>query len=457
MTALKNLMISVSGVRGIVGDGLTPDVAVKFAQAYGSTFGPGPVVVGRDSRATGDMVKYAVWSGLISVGCDVIDIGIAPTPTTQMATEKHEHVGGIIITASHNPREWNALKLLSPEGLFLSPQAGAQILQRVQTEDYRFASWDKMGKIIPYGSAIDDHLQAIYKLPILDLDAIRRRKFKIVADCCNGAGGTILPQLFAHLHCEVVFLHPEPTGFFPRSPEPIPENLTELCEAVVKHKADLGLAVDPDVDRLALVSEKGVPMGEEYTLALATAFVLSQTPGDVVTNASTTRALDDIAAANGSRVHRTPVGEIHVAMKAAAIKAVMAGEGNGGVMYPPLHLGRDAMVGIALILQLLARAQAPASQVHAGLPQYAMVKDKITLPFGVDAKAIVQRLDEQHAKDNVDRTDGLKLLHANAWVHVRASNTEPIIRVMAEAPSRSEAQQLVDALKKEVKAFTPNV
>ncbi len=450
MSSLKNLMISVSGVRGIVGDGLTPDVAVKFSQAYGSEFGPGPIVVGRDSRATGEMVKFAVWAGLLSVGCDVIDIDIASTPSTQLVTEKSEFNGGIIITASHNPREWNALKLLSPQGLFLSPHEGHRILQRVQEEDFAFAGWNKMGKIISFPHAASEHIAAIEKLPILDVEKIRAKHFKVVVDCCHGAGGVILPLLLQRLGCEAVFLYQEPNGLFPRSPEPVPENLSELGNAVKLHHADLGIAVDPDVDRLALISELGRPLGEEATLTLATRFVLGKTPGDVVTNASTTRALDDVAQQFGCRVHRTPVGEIHVAMKAAEIRAAMAGEGNGGVMYPPLHLGRDAMVGISLILQLLAEFNGPLSALHADLPQYVMIKDKISLPFGADAKARVQQLAEMNLNEPMDRIDGLKFVYEKSWVHVRASNTEPIIRVIAEAPTPAQAQQLVDRLKQQI-------
>ena len=447
---LKNLMISVSGVRGIVGDGLTPEVALKFANAYASTFGPGAIVVGRDSRVTGDMIKYAVWSGLMASGCDVIDLGIVPTPTTQLVTEKSEFSGGIIITASHNPAEWNALKLLSPQGLFLSPADGANVLARVQREETTIAPWQQMGRVIPYSTAIDEHLARIKELAIIDLDAIRRKKFKVVADCCHGAGGVILPQLFAALGCEAIFLHQEPTGLFPRSPEPIPENLVELAAAVRQHQADLGVAVDPDVDRLALISELGQPLGEELTLTLATQLVLSKTPGEVVTNASTTRALDDIAERFGCRVHRTPVGEIHVAMKADEIKAVIAGEGNGGVIYPPLHLGRDAMVGIALALQLLAESGQSLSSLQATLPAYVMIKDKISLPFGANAGNQVQALAARHPGETIDRIDGIKFLYPEAWAHVRASNTEPIIRIIVEAKTHEQAHRLLQTFKQEV-------
>lgn len=453
MADLKNLMISVSGVRGIVGDGLTPDVAMHFAQAYGSEF-PGNIVVGRDSRVTGEMLKHAVWAGLQSVGCDVVDIDIASTPTTAMVTERPDHSGGIILTASHNPKQWNALKLLAPDGLFLQQEQGDKIVERVTSQSFAFASWDRMGKIITYKNASEEHVASILDLPIIDAERIRSQAFKVVVDCCNGAGGTILPQLLDILGCETVFLNREPNGWFPRNPEPSPENLGELSQAVQQHHAHLGIAVDPDVDRLALVSETGTPLGEEYTLALVTQFVLSQTPGDVVVNASTTRAIDDVASAAGGRVHRTKVGEINVAVKARQVGAVMAGEGNGGVMYPELHIGRDAPVGIALILQYMAERETPISELHAAIPQYTMIKDKLELGFGADAKGVVAQLIEKHQNDNINTIDGLKLLYSDSWVHVRASNTEPIIRVIAEAPTREQALEMVEQFKSEVQEFS---
>ncbi len=450
MASLNDLMISVSGVRGIVGAGMTPEAALKIAEAYGSEFGPGPIVVGRDSRTSGDMIKHAVWAGLLSVGCDVVDIDVASTPTTQMATEKQKAKGGIIITASHNPREWNALKLLSPQGLFLDPETGSKIMARVEKEEFRFAPWNRIGKVIAHPTALEEHIAAIKNLSVLNVNAIRQRKFKIVVDCCHGAGGAILSQLFDWLGCSVIFHDFEPTGLFTRNPEPVPENLGELCAKVKTHQADLGIAVDPDVDRLAFVSEEGQPLGEESTLVLAARFVLSREPGEVVTNASTTQALDDVAAQFDSSVQRTPVGEIHVAMKAAEIKAVLAGEGNGGVMYPPLHLGRDAMVGIALVLQLLAESGGTLSALRASLPQYEMVKEKISLPFSVNAQALVQTLLTLEPAGSVDKLDGLKYHYDKSWVHVRASNTEPIIRIIAEAKSREEAQRLVQKFKKDI-------
>lgn len=453
MADLKNLMISVSGVRGIVGEGLTPEVAMQFAQAYGSEF-PGKIVVGRDSRATGHLIKYAVWAGLMSVGCDVIDIDMASTPTTELVVEHPDYHGGIILTASHNPKQWNALKLLAPDGLFLRQDQGEKVVERVKNSDFNFVSWDKIGQVYTHDNAAEQHIDAVLDLPLIDADLIRSKNFKVIADCCNGAGAAILPQLFDALGCQVVYLNKEPNGLFPRNPEPVPENLGELKEAVVAHQADLGIAVDPDVDRLAMVSEQGRPLGEEYTLALVTKFVLSHTPGDVVVNLSTTRAIDDVAQEAGGRVHRTKVGEINVAVKAKQIGAVMAGEGNGGVMYPEMHIGRDAPVGIALTLQYMAETGKKISELHAGIPQYTMIKDKIELGFGTDARAIVDKLTEQHANESINTLDGLKLLYADSWIHIRASNTEPIIRVIAEAPTRDQALDMVNDFKDKVNVLS---
>lgn len=438
---MKNLKISVSGVRGIVGDGLTPDVVLRFAQAYGSEFGPGTIVVGRDSRLTGEMLQYAVWSGLMSVGCDVLDVGVVPTPTVELAVEAPKCAGGIIITASHNPKEWNALKMLAPDGLFLNPDQGQNVLFRVQNGHIAHAAWDRIGSMNRDRRAVARHLKAIVELDHIDVDRIRGRRFRIVADPCRGAGGTVLPQLFDLLGCEAHIINAEPDGRFPRSPEPVAENLDELCRAVREHGADLGIAVDPDVDRLHLVSEKGEPIGEEYTLALAVQFALCKRAGDVVVNVSTSRVIDEIATSYGGRVSRTPVGEIHVASMARTIGAVVAGEGNGGIIYPPLHLGRDAVVGIALILQHLAETGRKLSEMYSALPRYVMIKTRVELPFEADAAGYVKELANRHKGEDGDTTDGIKFFGDRSWVHIRASNTEPIIRVIAEAPTREQAEK----------------
>lgn len=446
----ERLMVSVSGIRGTVGGSLTPEVVLRYAQAFGVFVGEGTVVVGRDARTTGPMLRHAVCAGLLSVGRDVIDLGVVPTPTTQLAVEKLRAKGGIIITASHNPIQWNALKLVAADGLFLSPEQGEMVNRLVREGPIALARWDGVGVVTTYERAVADHVAAIEELQVVDVAAIRRRKFRVVIDCCHGAGGVILPSLCEHLGCEAHFLYQEPTGHFPRDPEPRPENLRELCEAVRRFGADIGFAVDPDVDRLAIVSEQGRPLGEEYTLALAVKFILSRTPGKVVVNASTTRAIDDIAAAYRAEVIRTKVGEINVALKAREVGAVIAGEGNGGVMLPELHLGRDAPVGIALTLQHLMAFGGTISALYASLPQYEMVKDKVTLPAGVDPGSTVHQLAMRHQHERVDLLDGVKVMYDRAWVHVRPSNTEPIVRIIAEAPNATQAQALVQAMKAEI-------
>ncbi|MCI0515238.1 phosphoglucosamine mutase, partial [candidate division KSB1 bacterium] len=344
---MSKLMISVAGIRGVVGETLTPEVILKFALAFGTQAGPGKIVVGSDTRVTGPMVKHAVIAGLQAVGCTVIDVGICPTPTVQMATEKLSDGGGIIITASHNPIEWNALKLLSKDGLFLTAEAGKQLQELVQKGTFNYVAWDRIGHYQSYEQALSDHQQAILALPYLDLKAIQKRRFKVALDCVNGAGSVMLPEFLRTLGCDVHPINCTPDGLFPHTPEPVPENLTQLCDEVRKTGADLGFAVDPDSDRLAIIANLGLPLGEEYTLALVTDFILKKKRGPVVLNASTSLAAEDIARAYGVDVLRTKVGESHVAQKMAEIGAVIGGEGNGGVMLPDLHLGRDAIVGVA--------------------------------------------------------------------------------------------------------------
>ncbi len=443
---MSQLMISISGVRGVVGEGLTPEVALSFAQAFGTYCKGGRVVVGRDSRVSGPMLQHIVTAGLMATGCEVIDIGIAPTPTTQLATENLHAAGGVILTASHNPVMWNGLKLLAPDGLFLDGEQGAQVLRIREQQKYATKTWEGLGKSSVYEKAIGDHLQAVINLPFLDIAGMRRRKFRVVADCVHGAGGVIVPPLLEQLGCEAIYLNLEPHGRFPRNPEPLPENLGQLAEAVKAQRADLGVAVDPDADRMALVSEKGVPLGEEYTLALAVDFMLNLKKGKVATNVSTSLAIDDIAAKHGCVVERTRVGEINVAKRMREIGAVIGGEGNGGVMLPDVHLGRDAMVGIALILQHLANFSRPLSELHAALPQYAMCRRKIELQERDQAQAVLPKILVKYAHEKIDTLDGVKILRDKSWVQVRASNTEPIMRIMAEAPTAAEAEKLCEEL-----------
>jgi len=446
-------MVSVSGVRGIVGDGLTSQNVMQFAQAFGNYLGNGEVVVGRDSRVTGPMFKHAVFAGLMAAGCDIIDIGVCSTPTAQMAVEKLNARGGIVITASHNPIQWNALKLLDSTGMFLDELQGNKVIERVENEEFHNVKWDQVGKVKTYENAIEDHLKAILKLDVVSSSTIAKKQFKVVIDCVNGAGGTILPSLMQALDCQTVFINEEPTGLFPRSPEPLPENLNELCEKVVSEKADIGFAVDPDVDRLAIVSEEGKPLGEEYTLVLAIKYILKKKDGPIVVNASVTQAVDDLAEKYNTKIIRTKVGEIHVAKKMKQVKAAIGGEGNGGVILPDLHLGRDAPLGIALTLQQLAEFKGTISELHQSLPQYFQSKNRIDIK-GMDVSFVMDSIIKNHKKDNIDKTDGVKILWADGWVHIRPSNTEPIIRIYSEAKSVEEADALGFKFINEIRGIT---
>jgi len=438
---VSKLMVSISGIRGVVGDGFTPQTIIKFVQAFGTYMGNGKVVVGRDSRVTGPMVKHAVFAGLMASGCDVIDIGVCPTPTVQMTVEKLKARGGIAITASHNPIEWNALKLISASGLFLDEAQGKSVLENVEDNNFQNVSWDQVGKTEYYENAIEDHINSILKLELISPEEIAQKKFKVVVDCVNGAGGTILPSLLEKLGCEAVFINEEPTGLFPHTPEPLPENITELCEKVKSVKADIGFAVDPDVDRLAIVSDRGEPLGEEYTLVLAVNYVLKKKNGPVVVNASVTQAIDKIAEKYNTEVLRTKVGEVYVTKTIKQSKAAIGGEGNGGVVLPDLHLGRDAPLGISLTLQQLAEFGGTISQLHKSLPQYFQSKNRIELK-GLDVTSIIKEIQKKFKKQKIDTTDGVKILWSDKWVHIRPSNTEPIIRIYAEAKTAEQADAL---------------
>ncbi len=449
---MPQLIITISGIRGVVGEGLTPEAALSIAQAYGTYCKGGRIVLGRDSRVSGPMLQHAVTAGLMAVGCEVVDIGIAPTPTTKIAVEKLCAAGGLVITASHNPVMWNGLKMLASDGLFLDEEQGKQVLAIRDAGAASMRNWDGLGKTAVYDKAIDDHLTAIYALPFIDIEKIRRARFRVVADCVNGAGGAILRKLLEHFGCEFVLLNDAPTGRFPHNPEPLAENLGDLCEAVKQHRAHIGLGVDPDADRLALISETGVPLGEEYTLALVTAFILSKRQGKVVVNLSTSMVIDDIAAKHGCMVERTKVGEIHVAKHMRHVAAVIGGEGNGGVILPDVHLGRDVMVGVAMILQQLADFGGPLSELHASLPQYVMRRRKVELAGGLDPKQVLQKIAQKYQREKLDANDGIKILRDKSWVQVRASNTEPILRIMAEAPTAAVAEKYCEELAAVVEA-----
>ena len=454
--AYEGLMVSVSGVRGRVGEALTPEIVAQFAAGFGAwalarAGGKAQIVVGRDSRVSGPMFQAVVHAALQSVGCDVLDIGMVPTPTVQLAVEHHRAAGGLAITASHNPIEWNALKFIGPSGLFLDGAEAAEMRKVVEGKIPR-ATWDKLGVVSKDQEAARDHIEKILALPFLNVEGIRTRGFKVGLDCVRGAGGVFMPVLLELLGCKLATINMEPDGRFPRPPEPTAENLGELQKLVEDSHCDIGMAVDPDVDRLALVSEEGLAIGEDYTLALAAKVVLRHRKGVVVTNLSTSRIVDDIAREAGSRVIRAPVGEVNVATRMRAEGAPIGGEGNGGVILPELHLGRDAPVGAALMLQLLLEEGKPLSKIVASYPRYVIVKDKLARP-ATPLDTVYEALKRAFPDAEVDTQDGLRLTWPDRWVHIRPSGTEPIVRVIAEAPSAEAAEQLVRDCRKPVEAL----
>jgi phosphomannomutase len=458
--AYEGLMVSVSGVRGRVGEALTPEIMAKFAAGFGAwalarNGGKATIVVGRDSRVSGPMFHPVVLSALQSVGCNVVDIGMVPTPTVQLAVEHHHAAGGLAITASHNPIEWNALKFIGPSGLFLDGAEAADMRKVVDGEKIPRATWDKLGVITADKDAAREHIEKILALPFLDVEGIRKREFRVGLDCVRGAGGVFMPVLLELLGCKLATINMEPDGRFPRPPEPVAENLGELQKLVQDSHCDIGMAVDPDVDRLALVSDEGVAIGEDYTLALAAKVVLRHRKGPVVTNLSTSRILDDIAIEAGSRVIRAPVGEVNVATRMRTEKSPIGGEGNGGVILSELHLGRDAPVGAALILQLLLEEgeKRPLSKIVAAYPRYIIVKDKLDRP-NAPLDTVYQALTRAFPDAEADTQDGLRLTWPDRWVHIRPSGTEPIVRVIAEAPSAEAAEKLVRDCRKPVEALS---
>jgi phosphomannomutase len=454
------LMVGVSGVRGIVGKDLTPEVVTRWARAFGSwalESGKGErgkgtgVVVGRDARTSGPTFAAAVTTGLTSVGCDVIDIGLVPTPTVQLAVEHHHAGGGIAITASHNPIEWNALKFIGSDGIFLDGPDGKRV-QALVGEDG--GGRGRTGKVASDAGAIERHLDAVLRLPGLDVARIRERRFHVALDAVRGAGGPVMRDLLERLECRVTGINLETDGRFPRAPEPVPENLGDLAALVRRSGADVGIAVDPDVDRLAIVDETGAPIGEDYTLAFAVRSVLGNGErgtgkgATVVCNLSTSLVVEDAARECGADVVRTPVGEVHVARAILRLGAAIGGEGNGGVMYPALHTGRDAPVAAALLLALLARDGKRVSELVSAAPRYVIVKAKAergtgNAEQGLEMASVYAALRKRFPDASVDTQDGLRLAWRDRWLHVRPSNTEPIIRLIAEAPSAAAARDLV--------------
>ncbi|MEQ1833163.1 MAG: phosphoglucosamine mutase [Candidatus Eisenbacteria bacterium] len=447
----NSLMISVAGVRGIVGDTLDPAIIARFAAAFARALpDAGPVVLGRDARVTGPMVRLAACAGLNAAGRDVIDIGLATTPTTQMAVEHLRAAGGVILTASHNPAPWNALKFLSAAGEFLGPKAGREVRERFETNRDLWASWDRVGSVREESNALAWHLERVLGLPHLDVAAIRKRALHVVVDGCASVGGVALPALLAELGARVTKLDCEPNGRFTRELEPLPQHLGALGRAVLEARADLGIASDPDSDRAAFVDAAGVPLGEEYTVALGTRVALITQRGAVVTNLSTSRMLDAVCERAGVPLHRTPVGEAHVVEVMHAQHAVAGGEGNGGMILPAAHHGRDALVAMALVAQAM-REGASLRELADTLPRYVMIKDKLARPEEPWEHAAV-RIRQAFDGWQLDEADGLRFARGEAWVHVRASGTEPVVRVIAESPDEGSTRALVDQARRALDA-----
>lgn len=439
------LMISVSGIRGIFGTHLTPENLVNFTAAYGTWLNGGTVVVGRDTRVTGQICEDIVCAILQSVGCDVVKAGIATTPTVAMGVLKHHAKGGIILTASHNPAEWNALKMLNSESEFLSPEQGAEVLKIAQTGSFNYRMFDGIGSVHEDEDITEYHIQKILELPYINAELIKTKNFTVAVDAVNGAGSIAIPKLLKALGVTVKELNCEPNGIFPHNPEPLPENLTEISTFVKDNDCDLGVVTDPDGDRLALLDENGVLFGEEYTQVAAFDFMLEKKAGDTATNLSSSRAADDITAKYGKTCHRSAVGEINVVKVMQEKEALISGEGNGGVINPDLHAGRDALVGTAMILQLLAERELLASEYRATLPQYQMLKQKIQLAdLGVDADELLLNVAEKFNNEKVNTLDGVKIDFDEGWVHFRKSNTEPIVRVYSEGKTQKVAKQLAE-------------
>ncbi|MBU0509884.1 phosphoglucosamine mutase [bacterium] len=444
------LMISISGVRGIVGESLTPQVALRWAEAFGAKCRPGPVVVGGDSRVSSVMMRAAAFSGLAGSGARIIDVGIVPTPTVSMALRHHGAGGGIAITASHNPAEWNAFKFFGADGLFLDENSGARLRAAVESDRSFSVSAMEIGTYGKDEEAVTRHVEAVLKIPFLDLPQLKKRRFRVGLDAVCGAGGDLLSRLLDRLGCKVSGFHLEPSGRFPRNPEPIPEHLGDVGRAMKNAGVDIGFVADPDADRLAVILETGECAGEESTLVAATDLTLRHAKGSVVANCSTTQALDDVAAKYGVTITRTKVGEAHVAREIVRVGAVIGGEGNGGVMLPMIHPARDAAVGMVLILQALLESRQSVSDYFATLPRYHMIKRRISFSSLDELKSRLETLEQRANLGKPDRLDGLKWSNDEGWVQARASNTEPIVRVIAEAgdPQTAErlARQVTDAL-----------
>lgn len=445
------LMVSVSGIRGIIGNGLEPETIVKHTSAFGDFIGGGKIVIGRDGRISGEMVRNIIVGTLQAKGIDIIDLGICPTPTVLLMVRELNANGGIVITASHNPNEWNALKLVNSKGLFLSPEENIELRKLENTGNFSYVPWDKLGKI-SFQDGIKTHIDKILGIKYLDINALQKRKFKVLVDCVNGAGSYCVPNLLKTLGCDVIEINCEKNGIFPRLPEPIPQNLVDTIKAVKENNVDLGIVVDPDADRLVLLTETGEPFVEENTIAQVTKFILSKQKGNVVVNLSTTRAVRDIVEQAGCNLYLSPVGEANVVKKMLEVNAVIGGEGSGGVIFPEANFCRDALVGIALTLQHLLEFGGTASELKKTLPEYHIVKRKFEI-HGKDGNAILANLKKEFSNYQINDEDGLRIDTDEYWINFRKSNTEPIIRITCEAKSENKANEIIESYLDVVKRY----
>ncbi len=458
-----SLIKSISGIRGTIGgkpsENLTPIDAVKFAAAYGTWLKKNSskeilkVVIGRDARISGEMIQQLVMNTLVGLGIDVVDLGLSTTPTVEIAVPLEKADGGIILTASHNPKQWNALKLLNHKGEFLNGEEGKKILEYAEKEDFNFSEVDFLGSVTVIEDYIDRHIEEVLKLKLVDAGKVAAANFKVVVDAVNSTGGIAIPALLKKMGVEVVELYCEPNGHFPHNPEPLKEHLGDICELVVKEKADLGIVVDPDVDRLAIIDEKGQMFGEEYTLVACADYVLGKTPGSTVSNLSSSRALRDQTNKHGQEYKASAVGEVNVVQLMKDSNAVIGGEGNGGIIYPEAHYGRDSLVGVALFLTHLAEKKITVSALKEEYPVYFMSKNKIELTPEINVDEILDRVQKNHQDEEISTVDGVKIDFPENWVHLRKSNTEPIIRIYTEAKSEKEAEDLAQKMIEEIKAI----
>tara|TARA_B100000929_G_scaffold290790_1_gene285942 strand:- start:1011 stop:2396 length:1386 start_codon:yes stop_codon:yes gene_type:complete len=459
MTLIK----SISGIRGTIGgktgDNLTPLDTVKFAAAYGTWLKNESgkenlkVVVGRDARISGKMIQELTMNTLTGLGIDVIDLGLSTTPTVEVAVPKEKADGGIILTASHNPKQWNALKLLNNKGEFLDGEAGAEILKIAESESFEFSEVDHLGEISIIDDYIEKHIEEVLNLKLVDAEKVSEKKFKVVIDAVNSTGGIAIPALLKKMGVEVVELYCEPNGHFPHNPEPLKEHLGDICNLVKKENADFGIVVDPDVDRLAFIDENGEMFGEEYTLVACADYVLSKKPGNTVSNLSSSRALRDITEKHQGSYEASAVGEVNVVKLMKDNNAVIGGEGNGGIIYPESHYGRDSLVGTALFLTFLAENGKKVSEIRKSYPAYFMSKNKIQLTPDLDVDGVLKAVEKRHSNEEISTVDGVKIDFPENWVHLRKSNTEPIIRIYTEAKSQKEADELAQKMIQEIEAI----